>query len=175
MNRSFSLAMIGTVMCILFGCSQAPVTLQATTPAKPQPTATKRIDTGTSTTVRPTKTILPQDTPTQVVASFPLSDPGPYFVGNRTYTLIDESRNGREIRLTIWYPALMQTDADGRPIKIGAAPDLSGAPYPMILTGSNSGNYVYKTHLAFSWYCNGDDRPPRSLSRSESPGERPST
>jgi hypothetical protein len=81
-------------------------------------------------------------------ASFPLSEPGPYFAGNIAYSIVDESHDGREIRLTIWYPALPQTDAEGGVIRRDAPLDMSGAPYPVILTGSHSGDLLSKSHLA---------------------------
>jgi predicted dienelactone hydrolase len=64
------------------------------------------------------------------------------------YSIADESRDGRKIRLTIWYPALKQVDSQGRVIPFEAPPDNSGAPYPLILTGTNSGDLLFKSHLA---------------------------
>ncbi len=91
-------------------------------------------------------TTAPQDT--QEPTAFPLSEPGPFIAGNQEYTVIDESRNGREIRLSIWYPALKEEDASGRVIVRNAVPDTSSAPYPLVLTGKNSGTYLFKSHLA---------------------------
>jgi predicted dienelactone hydrolase len=79
---------------------------------------------------------------------FPLSEPGPYFVGSREYTIIDESRNGRVINLIIKYPAIKETNSTGSVIVQDALPDLSGAPYPLILTSMNSGTVIFKSHLA---------------------------
>ena len=79
---------------------------------------------------------------------FPLSEPGPYYVGKLDYTIVDESRNDRQIELTIWYPALKKTTDEGRPITINAEPDMSEAPYPLILTGPNSGDLLFRAHLA---------------------------
>jgi predicted dienelactone hydrolase len=108
----------------------------------------------TATPIPPTPTPIPP-TPTTIVqmntkepAGFALSEPGPYFAGNRAYTFVDESRNGREIRVTIWYPALQQTDANGNLIRRNAAADMSGAPYPLILTEPNTGDKLFSTHLA---------------------------
>ena len=84
----------------------------------------------------------------QESVSFPLSEPGPYFVGKRKHTIVDESRNDRKIRLIIWYPALKQTDSVGRIITVNAEPDLSGAAYPLILTEMDSGMYIFRSHLA---------------------------
>ena len=44
-----------------------------------------------------------------VPEAFPLSEPGPYFVGTTSLVLVDNSRNGRDVRVTLWYPALKQT------------------------------------------------------------------
>jgi predicted dienelactone hydrolase len=90
-------------------------------------------------------TALPNES---VPSAFPLSEPGPYFAGNRVYSIVDESRDGREIRLSIRYPALQQVDAQGRVIPRDAPPDMSGAPYPLILTGTNSGSLLFRSHLA---------------------------
>lgn len=78
---------------------------------------------------------------------FPLSEPGPYLVGNSSTLLIDDSRGGREVRLTLWYPALEQMDAQGRVILHDAPPDMSAAPYPLILTDANSGDLLFGHHL----------------------------
>ena len=86
-------------------------------------------------------------TVTQKPVSFPLSEPGPYFAGKSEHTIVDESRNDRQIKLTIWYPALKQTDGDGRTITSNAKPDLSGAPYPLILTEMDSTLYIFRSHL----------------------------
>ena len=87
-------------------------------------------------------------TATITQASFPLSEPGPYFSGVREYTIIDESRDNRRIRISIWYPALKQLDAQGNTISRDAPPDMSGAPYPLILTGTNSGTFLFRSHPA---------------------------
>ncbi|MBN1267651.1 MAG: hypothetical protein JXA25_19320 [Anaerolineales bacterium] len=84
----------------------------------------------------------------QALDSFPLSEPGPYFAGKHEVSIIDESRSGREIKLVIWYPAIKQVGAAGSAVVQNAAPDMSDAPYPLILTGLNSGSYLYKSHLA---------------------------
>jgi len=91
---------------------------------------------------------LPDATATIATTPFPLSEPGPYFAGTMGYSIVDESRDGREIRLLIYYPASKQLDAQGNVITRDAPPDLSGAPYPLILTGTNSGILLFKSHLA---------------------------
>ena len=91
---------------------------------------------------------------------FPLAERGPFWVGNRSYTLVDPSRSGREIRITIYYPALKEYNADNNPISKDAVPDLSGAPYPIILVGPNSGNLLFKSHLASQGFVMVIVRPP---------------
>jgi len=84
---------------------------------------------------------------TQEPVSFPLSERGLYWTGRREYTLLDEGRE-REIKLKILYPALKQTNSEGNNITLDAVPDMSSAPYPLILTGPDSGEYLFKSHLA---------------------------
>ena len=85
---------------------------------------------------------------TQQSVSFPLSEPGPYFVGRQTHILVDESRMDRAIKLTIWYPTLEQTAGGLIITDTDSEPDLSGAPYPLILTDHDSGSYLFQSHLA---------------------------
>ena len=99
-------------------------------------------------TATPGSVTLSDATATTTQASFPLSEPGPYFAGNMVYAVVDESRDGRQIWLTIWYPALEHADAQGNPISRDAPPDLNGAPYPLIFTGKNSGRFLFSSHLA---------------------------
>jgi predicted dienelactone hydrolase len=133
------------LMVLLFACNPATI-------ASPEATETKSIAAPTITP-EPTATSVTQETSELAVkpsepADFPLSEPGPYFGGNQVYTLVDDSRSGREIELLIWYPAIKQTDADGHPVVRDAVPDTSGAPYPVIITEENSGRYIFLSHLA---------------------------
>ncbi|MBN2044623.1 MAG: hypothetical protein JW757_06365, partial [Anaerolineales bacterium] len=80
-------------------------------------------------------------------AIFPFSEPGPFWSGRREYRFVDNNRGGREISVTIWYPALKQTDDQGKEISLNAIPDMSNAPYPMIMTGPASGRYIFNSHL----------------------------
>src|SRR5574337_1750829 len=57
--------------------------------------------------------------------SLPLSEPGPYAVGTRDMTFSDESRGGAKIDMTMWYPAVEGAK--------DATPNLSGAPYPVVV------------------------------------------
>jgi predicted dienelactone hydrolase len=72
----------------------------------------------------------------------PLSQPGPYFVGRRTYTL--ESQ-GKPLEITVWYPAVKPEGYTGTVAK-EAAPDPGGAPYPLLLSSTMSGQ-EFSAHL----------------------------
>ncbi len=72
----------------------------------------------------------------------PLSQPGPYFVGKRRYTL--ESQ-GEKLEITVWYPAIKPENYPGS-VAHKAAPDAQGAPYPLLLSSTMSGN-EFAAHL----------------------------
>ena len=110
-------------------------------------------------TISPTNTPVPSPKPLDP-AAYPLAERGQYWTGNRSYTLVDPGRSGREIRITIHYPALKEYNAENNPITRDAAPDLSGAPYPLILTGPNSGDLLLKSHLASQGFVMVIVRPP---------------
>jgi predicted dienelactone hydrolase len=61
---------------------------------------------------------------------------------------VDETRRNREIEVVFWYPALKEQDANGHVIRRNANPDMSGAPYPVILTENSTGGYILHDHLA---------------------------
>ena len=76
---------------------------------------------------------------------FPLSEPGPYYTGMiEEYTIVDESRNGREVNLTFRYPAKEETDALSMK---GAPVNKRDAPYPLILTEYDTGGLIIDNHL----------------------------
>jgi predicted dienelactone hydrolase len=85
---------------------------------------------------------------TEESTSFPLSEPGPYWTGMRVYSFIDKSRNERKIDIQIYFPALKEVNEQGGTIAVNIPPDMGGAPYPLILTGTNSGNLLFSSHLA---------------------------
>jgi predicted dienelactone hydrolase len=62
---------------------------------------------------------------------------------------MDASRDDRKVRVTVFYPALLPEGSKGNKLLAGANrdPDLSGAPYPLILTGPGSGDDLFKAHL----------------------------
>jgi predicted dienelactone hydrolase len=86
----------------------------------------------------------------QEPVAFPLSEPGPYYTGKRTFAVEDASRGGRQIGITVIYPALLPEGSAGTKLQAGndRDPDLSGAPYPLILTGPDTGEQLFKAHLA---------------------------
>ena len=78
--------------------------------------------------------------------SFPLASPGPYPVGiRRNNVFLDDSRGGREVVLTLWYPAVPGSGAPGEVIP-DAPPDMSAAPYPAILSSSKLG-FIFASSL----------------------------
>ena len=66
----------------------------------------------------------------------PLTEPGPYGVGIKILQLTDPIRENWTVETTVWFPA---DPSKGRqlttnsPTRMGAVPDLSGAPYPLII------------------------------------------
>lgn len=82
---------------------------------------------------------------------FPLSEPGPYDFGTRggfsqLYVFTDQDRN-REVGIMVWYPAILPENAEPSDYNIDAEPDLSGAPYPLVLSSAKTGSY-FGAHLA---------------------------
>jgi predicted dienelactone hydrolase len=83
---------------------------------------------------------------------YPLSEPGPYDFGTKggfseIYTFRDPSRDDRKVGLMVWYPAKLPEDATPSEYNIDAEPDLSGAPYPIILSSAKLGS-IFGPHLA---------------------------
>ena len=83
---------------------------------------------------------------------FPLSEPGPYDFGTKggfsqLYVFTDLNRNNREVSLMVWYPARLPENAEPSDYNVDAEPDLSGTPYPLILSSAKTGSY-FGPHLA---------------------------
>jgi predicted dienelactone hydrolase len=80
-------------------------------------------------------------TTAQDMPTMPLAERGPYLVGERTITLVDESRDDREIVIELWYPALVPEGSDVNVTALqrayqglrDAPQDTSNTPYPLIL------------------------------------------
>ena len=133
----------------VFACSnQSSTTSQVTNTKFPSDSTVQEITLAPSLPPQATTIVPVEPTPTTDPAKFPLGNRGPYWTGRKEITLFDDRRDEREITLTVWYPALKQTDANGKIISQNAVPDMSKAPYPVIMTGSNSGDYLFKSHLA---------------------------
>lgn len=79
---------------------------------------------------------------------FPLSKPGLYDFGTRqNFAFTDAARGDRKVRLTVWYPAVLPEDAPPSDYNNNAQPDLSGAPYPLMLSSAKVGS-IFGPHLA---------------------------
>ncbi len=131
---------IGIVLLLLAACA-AP----ASTPT-PAPTAAATVapPTATATSVPPTAT---------PPSPFPLAEPGTYPIGTRTLTFTDASRGGRQVAITVWYPAVLPPGASGLNPSRNADPDLNGAPYPLLLSSTTMARRL-APHLVrhgFAW------------------------
>jgi predicted dienelactone hydrolase len=156
MNRKKASGLIFFIVVILISCNssrvypQIPITIPIeATDSTPELTPT------TLSTPSSNAHQEPEDSET-----FILAERGPYWTGNKSYTLVDPSRTSREIRITIHYPALKEFSSDNNPITRDAVPDLSGAPYPIILTGPNTGDLLFESHLASHGFVMVIVRPP---------------
>jgi predicted dienelactone hydrolase len=118
-------------------------------PSTDTPAPIEETDPPAATEAQPTATQVPTPAATasveEVAELYPLAKPGPYFPGKRTYQFIDESRGGRAVDITVWYPAIKPEGYAGT-IASEAEPDLSGAPYPLIINSTKNGN-VFAAHL----------------------------
>ncbi|MGD9092899.1 MAG: hypothetical protein PVF74_08615, partial [Anaerolineales bacterium] len=127
---------------------QVEVPKQRATSTQPQEAATKE---GPPTTLSPTTTPIAQVS--QEPSPFPLTESGPYLSGKRTYQLLDASRGNRPVNITVWYPALRPPGSSSSFPKLGADPDLSGAPYPLILSSTKVARIFtpYLISHGFTW------------------------
>jgi hypothetical protein len=93
--------------------------------------------------------------PNHEPSSYPLSVPGSYHVGIRTYAFEDASRDGRPVGITVWYPALPTEASSDDPLQVGtdSDPDRSGAPYPLILSSTRMAGDLarYLVSHGFTW------------------------
>jgi predicted dienelactone hydrolase len=92
---------------------------------------------------------------TQTPSLYPLSERGPYHVGKRSFAFEDASRGNRRVSITVWYPAVEPEGSTGALIQVGTdlAPDLSGAPYPLILSSTKVARIFapYLISHGFAW------------------------
>ncbi len=126
----------GMVMLVLAACVPATVPAPQVTPAWTQ--------------VTPTQTQVSGEP-----LSYPLSELGPYTVSNHRVAFEDPSRENREVSLTVWYPAIPPEGKAGDRVVIrpDLTPDLSGAPYPLILSSSQMARDLapYLVSRGFAW------------------------
>lgn len=84
-----------------------------------------------------------------------LSSPGPYHMGKRTFDFVDASRENRQVRITVWYPAVLPegTTSDALQVGEGLPPDRSGAPYPLLLSSTKMADVLapYLVSHGFTW------------------------
>lgn len=154
MNRK-SLAFLICIILLAAACqSAAPEPVQTIEPAtlpaaSDTPAPVEKTEVPTATKSPPTATLAPTAEATaskeQVAELYPLSAPGPYFPGKRTYQFIDETRDGRPVNITVWYPAVKPEGYAGT-LATNAEPDMSGAPYPLIINSTKHGN-AFGAHL----------------------------
>jgi predicted dienelactone hydrolase len=79
---------------------------------------------------------------------FPLSEPGAYDFGiHLSHDVVDATRADRKISVQVWYPALPPDEETSSAGNYDAKPDISGAPYPLILCSAKAGDY-FGPHLA---------------------------
>jgi predicted dienelactone hydrolase len=92
---------------------------------------------------------------TQEPTPFPLSEPGPYHAGKRTFAFEDAGRGNRRVSVTVWYPAVRPEGSSSTSLQVGSdrAPDLSGAPYPLILSSTKVARIFapYLISHGFAW------------------------
>lgn len=95
----------------------------------------------------PATVILPDATPTTQSQLLPLSETGPYGTGTLRIKVEDPSRDGRKFSIYLWYPAVIPEDLTTSESISDANPDLSGAPYPLLLMFSDTAT-LFAPYLA---------------------------
>jgi predicted dienelactone hydrolase len=154
---------------LLAACTPAaaPLTPEASTAPPPTPTQPQATNTAPPETLAqpaPSATEphlkIPIASPTPKAANldYPLADPGPYFVGNKVITYTDESRGGREVAVTVYYPALRSPNASGLTPPRDAAPDPGGAPYPLIVSSTKMARSLAPILVSHGFTWAGVDR-----------------
>jgi hypothetical protein len=143
MTRPMSFAFGLLLACMLASCATAPSVLPTATISQATATLQDAVDE------------IAEAEATPKPAAFPLSKPGPYYTGKRTFALEDANREDRQVRITIWYPALLPEGSSGSRLQVGADrdPDRSGAPYPLILSSTKVARLLapYLVSHGFTW------------------------
>jgi predicted dienelactone hydrolase len=143
--KPFAFVISLLITLVISSCNiPPPVISSPKTTAQPIETAAEILPT---TTTAPTTTFSSTSTP--VLLRF--SQMGSFYAGSRyLISYVDETRGGRNVILTIWYPAVV-TKVTPQPGVTRAYKDeemdLSAAPYPLIITTTKAGN-VFGPHLA---------------------------
>ncbi len=136
MNRKFRLTSITILLILLIvsACGQSPEKITQPPAASPTPIGTRLI-------------------PTPKSGSLPLSAPGPYQIGLREYRYTDAHREGRKVGITIWYPVLQSSSSTSSNTIQDIKPDLSAAPYPLILSSTKVAKTFapYLVSHGFAW------------------------
>jgi predicted dienelactone hydrolase len=145
----FCLVLLATA-CQPAALEQVQIVESATIPpATDTPAPVEQTEAPTATEAPPTATQAPTAevvlSKEQVAELYPLSAPGPYFPGRRTYQFIDETRDGRPVNITVWYPAVKPEGYAGT-LATEAETDMSGAPYPLVINSTKNGN-AFAAHL----------------------------
>ena len=143
MKKFASLATTGIMISFLVACIPGATSPQATETTQPMPLTTA---------------IEPPATPTisQVVSEQePLffAVKGPQHVGKIELSFIDADRENRLVGVTLWYPAFKPADKTSNNPSPGAEIDISGAPYPLILSSTKVANLFapYLVSYGFIW------------------------
>jgi predicted dienelactone hydrolase len=100
----------------------------------------------------------------ETASTLPLTEPGPYHVGTYPVTFKDSDRGNRSVAVTVWYPAVPMPDAGSIGPLIFAEPHLGGAPYPVILSSSETARLLAPIVVShgFTWISVNDiDTYPR--------------
>ena len=84
---------------------------------------------------------------------YSLAEAGPYHVGMRTIKRVDDSRSGRQVSITVWYPARRPADQISSAPTRDADPDADGAPYPLLLSSTKVATMLapYLVSHGFAW------------------------
>jgi predicted dienelactone hydrolase len=140
MHRSIAIC-IGLLTSVLAACQPAaPASPEvapdsaATSPPPAAPAAQQVLE-----PAQPTATLDP-------AVAFPLSQPGPFFPGKLRPVLEGAKRDGSDLPITVWYPAIKPEGFAGT-VAAKAAPDLTQAPYPLLI-GPTIFLELFGPHLA---------------------------
>ncbi len=139
-------------MLILLLVACAPGTPAISSLTMPSVTATAAAAPAPATT---TATEAPS--PSANPEPLPLSEPGPYFPGKRSYAWTDASRDNRPVEVIVWYPTIKPEGFTGT-IARDADLDLSGAPYPLIISSAKIGQIFAPYLVSHGFVMAGVDR-----------------